>query len=738
MGMVSSIKAAPAATLRRLAHLQRLLEPGAIQPVYQPIVRLTDLEPIGYEGLARFPYAEGLSNMPPDVTLAAAAEIGLRDDLEVACWAAMANAGSPPDGRLLFVNISPGALAHPGLFMLANQLPSRLVIEITEQTEITDYAEMRAHLQPWIARGAQIAIDDTGAGYASLEHVVELRPDFLKLTRGLVADIDKDANRQALLRALGAFAREVGAVIVAEGVERLEELEVLRESQVDFAQGWLFGRPGRPWPKLPDLGIERSGPSASPSAIRRMSGIEAAVAEAASVSAAATAIVGHLANDGAMPAVYLLQGERLRCVAARGLFAIHDGIPPEAGLVGKAFRSGATEQVADVTAQPEYLGSATSVKAEICVPLQIGSRIVGVLNYESMTPLGDPQRAEVEQAATLLSRRIADIGGVDEATVGQRLARAAARTATVEDADALIREAAAAALTIAGMESALVALRGPDSKLHAQHAAGPFADTFMDLSAGHLAEMGRWIANGTAMVSMGDGAGRTGPAAEALRQAGAGALLVVPLAVGRAKLGFLALADRSLLAPDTERTEVIELLGVQVAAQLRGLTAVTALRDKAARDPLTGLEHSSSFRARLPRRRRMATDNGRKVALMLADLDGVKEINDARGHAAGDEILRSMAALLGEIAPEGSAAYRLGGDEFALLMETDDRGAAQEVAWDLQKQARDRLGVTVSIGVAVADGEETDAELIGRADQAVDEVKRRGRDGVVLAAPKVS
>src|SRR3954452_16803182 len=113
MGMVSSIKAAPAATLRRLAHLQRLLEPGAIQPVYQPIVRVTDLDPIGYEGLARFPYADGLNNMPPDVTLAAAGEIALREDLDVACWSAISSAGAPPGARLLFCNTSPTALPHP-------------------------------------------------------------------------------------------------------------------------------------------------------------------------------------------------------------------------------------------------------------------------------------------------------------------------------------------------------------------------------------------------------------------------------------------------------------------------------------------------------------------------------------------------------------------------------------------------------------------------------------------------
>ena len=164
----------------------------------------------------------------------------------------MAAAGSPPAGRLLFVNISPDALRAPR--PVHARRPAAVAAghrDHRADRHLRLRASCASSSAPWVARGAQIAIDDTGAGYASLEHVVELRPDFLKLTRGLVADIDKDANRQALLRALGAFAREVGAVIVAEGVERREELEVLRESQVDFAQGWLFGRPGPPWPEVP-------------------------------------------------------------------------------------------------------------------------------------------------------------------------------------------------------------------------------------------------------------------------------------------------------------------------------------------------------------------------------------------------------------------------------------------------------------------------------------------------------
>ncbi|HVL95734.1 MAG TPA: EAL domain-containing protein [Solirubrobacteraceae bacterium] len=732
--MVSSIRAAPAATLRKLAHLQRLLEPGAIHPVYQPIVRLADLEPIGYEGLARFPYADGLADMPPDVTLAAAGEIGLRGDLEVACWAAMAAAGSPPEGRLLFVNISPDALRHPGLFALHSRLPSRLVIEITEQREVQDYAELRELLAPWVARGAQVAIDDTGAGYASLEHVVELRPDFLKLTRGLVADIDHDPNRQALLRALLAFAREVGAVIVAEGVERREELEVLREAEVDFGQGWLFGQPAAAWPDLPQIDPPRRAPSLSDSGLARMGRFESEVATAETAKAACQAIVDHLGRLGLMPSVYLEQGGRLRCQAAGGYWMVYDGLPPEAGVIGATFRSGETTVVDDVQASGDYMPMTQAVKTEMCVPLRLGSRIIGAVNVESTTPLGEAPAREVERTAGVLARRLGELTALESATPGQRLARAAARAAQLEDSDAVVREAAAAALEVSGLESIMVALREGDGRVHMQHAAGPFAEVFAELGQEALKTMASWVHPGTTCLTMGDVSGKCMPAAESLRRAGAGALVLVPLAVGRTQLGFIALADRSTVSLDTEATELVELLGVQTAAQLRGLAAVVELRDRASKDPLTGLGHQEMFRAKLARRRRKAAAAGRRLAVVLADVDGIGEVNDRGGHGAGDEILRRMAALLGDVAPDGATAYRLGGDEFALLMETDGRGPAQEVAWQLQAQARERLGTTLSIGVAVAGARETDEVLLERASQAVVEVKRRGRDGVALAA----
>src|SRR3954469_7035366 len=117
-----------------------LLEPGAIRAVFQPIVRLSDLGTIGYEGLARFPTPPGLVALPPDVTLAAAARAGIRDDPGVACWRAIPAAGVPPRGRLLWVTLSPEALGHPGLLELAGKLPSRLGIALTEQANAPPHA----------------------------------------------------------------------------------------------------------------------------------------------------------------------------------------------------------------------------------------------------------------------------------------------------------------------------------------------------------------------------------------------------------------------------------------------------------------------------------------------------------------------------------------------------------------------------------------------------------------------
>jgi diguanylate cyclase (GGDEF)-like protein len=712
---------------QRADDFRGLLEPGAIRAVFQPIVRLSDLQPIGYEGLARFPAPPGLVALPPDVTLAAAARSGLRDDLEVACWAAIGEAGAPPEGRLLFVNVAPDALGHPGLEQLAARLPSRLVIELTEQDAVQDVKRIQERLRPWIARGALIAVDDAGAGFTSLEYVAEIRPDFLKLCRRLVTGVDLDASRQAVLRATVAFAREVGARVVAEGVERVEELEALRAADVDFGQGWLFGRPGDAWPAEPRV-AGRPLLAAEPTGGR----LERAVASAANVRDACTLVVEHLARAGMMPSVYLEQGGRLRCQSVRGYWQIYDGMPPSAGVIGRTFRTGEVTEVSDTASSPHFLPSVPSVVAELCVPVRADGRVVGALNVESPTALGADARWELERCAELLGRRIAELGG-PEASVqpAQRLARAVARLSALEDPEDLVRETARAALQVSGFESAMIALEGSSGHLYVHHAEGPFAVAFSALEATDLGAVARWVDHGTSSYTVNEASGRGFAGHEPLRHAGAASLLVLPLEAAGARLGMLVVADRTPHRLSTEHVELLELLAFQSASGLRMAAAVLELRERAARDPLTGLGHHATFYDALPGLRSVAD----RCAILLADVDGFKSINDARGHAAGDEVLRAMAGLLRAAAPAGGRAFRIGGDEFALVFACEGAAEAERVGWQLRTEARERLGSTVSVGLALAESDETDEHMVARADAALYEVKRRGRDSVRLAPP---
>jgi diguanylate cyclase (GGDEF)-like protein len=708
---------------------RQLLAPGAIAAVFQPIVRLSDLQAIGYEGLARFPTPPGLVALPPDVTLAAAGRLGVREELEVACWAAISEAGAPPAGRLLFVNVAPEALGHPGLLELAEQLPTRLVIELTEQDAIQNTTLLRERLNPWIARGALVAVDDAGAGFTSLEYVAELRPDFLKLSRGMVTGVDLDASRGAVMRATVAFAREVGARVVAEGVERPEELAILRDAEVDYGQGWLFGRPGPAWPDKP---AARAAAPPRPPAGR----LERELAAATTLREASETVVDHLARRGLMPSVYLEDGGRLRCQAARGYWQIYDGMPATAGVIGRTFRTGETVVVDDVAGSEEYLQAVASVHAEVCVPLRVGGRVAGVLNAESPTAPGEAGIAEVERCARMLAARLGDLGGISSVSPAQQLARTAVRLAALDDFEDIVRETVSAARRLAPFDSAMLALPDGHGGLYPHHAEGSFAVALSQLAGAELRRIAAWVDTGTSSYTAGDSGGRGFEGHEVLREAGANALMVLPMAAASERYGLLVLADRANLRITTEEAELLELLATQAAGSLRMAAAVLELRERAARDPLTGLGHHATFYSELPAAREAATTA--RCCVLLLDVDGFKAINDTRGHAAGDDVLRAVAGLLRSVAPAHGRAFRIGGDEFAMLFDCADERDAHAVGWELQAQARGRLGTTLSIGLALAAQQESDEALVARADAALYEVKRRGRDGVLLADPTTS
>ncbi len=226
----------------RRDRIKSVIQDAAFGFVFQPIWDFAANRPVGFEALCRFmpqPYRT------PDVWFSDAAAAGCGPELELAVLdqALTALESLPPD-LFLSVNASPDTVLGGGLAaVLARTDTSRVVLEITEHARVEDYQALNAALKPIRDLGVRLAIDDAGAGYASLQHIIQLRPDVIKLDMGLTRAVDTDPARRALAAALIFFARETGCLIVAEGIETGSELDTLTALGVPRGQGYLLGRP---------------------------------------------------------------------------------------------------------------------------------------------------------------------------------------------------------------------------------------------------------------------------------------------------------------------------------------------------------------------------------------------------------------------------------------------------------------------------------------------------------------
>lgn len=220
-------------------------------PVLQPIIDLASRETVGVEALTRF---TALPSRPPDEWLTQAERVGLRVPLELAVASAALGELRRLDPQLaLNVNISPVTVLSGRLGeLLYGQPLDRVVIELTEHSPVDDYRALEAALAPWRERGARLAVDDAGAGYASFTHILRLRPELIKLDTDMTRDIHLDRPRQALARAIIGYATEMGVGVIAEGIEVEPELEMLTELGAPYGQGFHLGRP-RPLDEQPHL-----------------------------------------------------------------------------------------------------------------------------------------------------------------------------------------------------------------------------------------------------------------------------------------------------------------------------------------------------------------------------------------------------------------------------------------------------------------------------------------------------
>jgi len=243
---------------QRRDRITRALAAGALEMVFQPIADLNEGRVVGVEALARF---TGEPRRPPNEWFEEANATGLGVELELAAVAcAVASFSRLPPGVFLAVNASPVSVVDGGLQRLISAMPSgNIVVELTEHNRVEDYAELSSSLEELRQAGVRVAVDDTGAGYAGLQHILRIRPDIIKLDIDLIRGLDTDPVRRALVASLVSFGADTDAIIIAEGIETAGQLDTLRERGVAWGQGYLLAEPG-PLPFDPDLATSLTGP----------------------------------------------------------------------------------------------------------------------------------------------------------------------------------------------------------------------------------------------------------------------------------------------------------------------------------------------------------------------------------------------------------------------------------------------------------------------------------------------
>ena len=260
--------------------IEAAFAPGGLTMAHQPIVDLISGELVGLEALARF---RPPPTRPPDTWFEAAAGIGRRTELEQhTVTVAISSLSSVPIGCFLSVNASPSTVLEPTFAgHLARVDVSRIVLEVTEQARIDSYERFADALRPLRARGLRLAVDDLGSGFASLNHLLRLEPDLIKLDRSLTRDIDRHRPTRALAAALTSFAMETGTLVLAEGIETALQRSLLVALGVSLGQGYLLGKP-KLQQQLPPASKTRSWKSSGSPDLPRSEGSSQAPASPAS------------------------------------------------------------------------------------------------------------------------------------------------------------------------------------------------------------------------------------------------------------------------------------------------------------------------------------------------------------------------------------------------------------------------------------------------------------------------
>ncbi|TFV86106.1 EAL domain-containing protein [Blastococcus sp. CT_GayMR16] len=726
--------------------LEAALQPGGVHSVFQPIIELDTGRVVAYEALARGP--EGPLQRP-DLLFAAAREAGRLAELDEICRAA-AFRGAVAQGLLspltVFVNVEPEVLDTApldDLLAIAEGAPHdlRIVMEITERALAARPAELLRTVERVRALGWGIAVDDVGADSMSLAFLPLLAPDVIKLDLRLVQERPGPAIAE-IMNAVNAHAERTGAVVLAEGIETAEHLATARALGATLGQGWLFGRPGpgvAPGLVPGELALPGAGAS-GPADASPFGCLPTTVPLRRSAKALLIELSKQLEReamrlgDTAVVAATFQEArhftpsttQRYRDLVERTGFvcALGEGLPvePLPGLRGADLRpDDVVRGEWDVVVLGPHFSAALLARDLGDDGPDLERTFEYALTYD---------RATVVRAAHALLSRVAPrlapaVAGVPDVRRPGTVPVPALRRVP-SDGDALVRSALSATtsgVTIADMLQ-------PDQPLVYVNEA------FQELAGFPASEV---LGRNCRFLQSPD----TDPAAVAR----------IRSAIDRGEecretVLNLRGPDRTPwwneihLSPVVDPAgTVVQYIGVQhdVTARVEAERALLQERDRnqvylarieelAYTDPLTGLPNRRRLEEQVETAIWSARTGQDTLALLFVDLNGFKAVNDCLGHAAGDELLQSVARTLRGRLRRGDLLARLAGDEFLVALRGLDPATAAEegrrVADELAAAVcapvvlRDReVAVGASVGVAVypADGEEF-ATLLHTAD----------------------
>lgn len=407
------------------ASIDSLLGSAGIAAALQPISRLHDGSVIGYEALARYAPRPYLTS--PDELFALASSLSVQRDVDLACLRAAVRAAGNIGAADLFVNVLTGTVLDArGMAELIAAVhdaridPAAVVLEFSEREPVEDLAQLQRSAAQLRAEGFRIAVDDAGAGHASMRIIAELRPEFIKVDRSLIKSVESDGARRALVVALLSFSGHIGARVIAEGIETHAEQEALLSLGVQFGQGWFVGRPvlttpleGHPSTEVVDeawfsrrpVVSTRTAPQApapvadlpEPATPSRRRGLARALSDAASALQSEhdpMRILGVMAEhmSRVVPvsemAIFVADYETHRFIPVLALGDDRDeilanGFSLDAGLTGWAFATGKPQKVSDSSTHPNAIqvpGTQIVEESLLLVPLVAGEHKLGVIN----------------------------------------------------------------------------------------------------------------------------------------------------------------------------------------------------------------------------------------------------------------------------------------------------------------------------------------------------------------------